>query len=653
MSSAAHAQPLPANPSGSTEKTVWDQDRYAAGGGVHTSASRKSIYVPVRDKTRLAVDFYLPAADGTRKFSTIFLYTRYSRGSTNPDGSFTSTEGLKVDRDGVARLDIGGADDATQSGSVAQFLRHGYAVVIAEMRGAGASFGPQHHEGDDVEGRDGKDLVDWIARQPWSNGRVGMFGTSYLAEVQPRVAALKPAPLKALVMVQGFFDGANSAYAMGGIHRSGWAGAWQAAVARLDSLASAAKARAAITPVDADADRRLLREAIEQHQQEPAGTDYRTYSADFTGIGVLRDTLGFIDRYQAVGANNLSTLVPKFNAANVPTLLIGGWEDLYVTDMMLWNANISVPHKLIYGPWGHGGALGPGLNPRNLEFRTVRTTEALRWFDHWLKQMPNDAMEKPAIRLEVAIDQKQAIGLSSDTWPLPGTRTISYYLSPGRTGTVQSQNDGALSVTAPQRSLDNWVVDYGTSLGTAGTRWEYKRIYPIAMLQNDLRSLTYTSDPIETDMLVAGSPSLSLWLSSENAPVVDIYAYLSEVDPDGTSRLVTEGMIRSSHRTLGPAPYDNLGRPFPTSNAADVAAAPALNGDATLIRFPMLVTGKVFRAGSRIRVTISGNDKGNTTTPILDTAPKLKMFLGGATLSQIELPIAPLGKAAATAESGR
>ncbi len=645
--SPAYSQPLPEATGGSADKSVWERDRYIADDGTHISATRKSLYVSVSDRTRLAVDFYVPARAGHRKLPAIFLYTRYSRGSTNPDGGFTSTEGLKVDRDGVARL-----DDARQSGSVAEFLRHGYAVVIAEMRGAGASFGPQHHEGDDVEGRDGKDLVDWIARQPWSNGRVGMFGTSYLAEVQPRVAALKPKPLKALVMVQGFFDGANSAYAMGGIHRSGWAGAWQASVARLDSLATA-KASAAITPVDADPDRHLLRDAIEDHQREAAGTDYRTYSADFTGVGVLRDTLGFIDRYQAVGANNLSTLVPKFNAAKIPTLLIGGWEDLYVTDMMLWNANISVPHKLIYGPWGHGGALGPGYNPRNLDFQAVRTTEALRWFDHWLKAMPNDAMEKPAIRLEVAIDQTRAIGLSSNIWPLPGTQTISYYFSPGRTGTVQSQNDGALSVATPGTSLDNWVVDYNTSLGVAGTRWEYRRIYPIAMLPNDHRSLTYTSAPLTADMLVAGSPSLSLWLSSENVPVVDIYAYLSEVYPDGTSRLVTEGMIRSSHRTLGPAPYDNLGRPFPTSNSTDIAATPGLNADATQIRFPMLVAGKVFRAGSRIRVTISGNDKGNTTTPILDINPRLKMFMGGTTLSRIELPIAPMGALAAMSEDKR
>jgi uncharacterized protein len=603
-------------------------------------AVRKSVYVSARDGTRLAVDYYLPSNAGkpiAGRYPTLFVYERYTRGSLDADGNLVTRDGGLVTRkNGIAMLDENSIE------VYPSFLRQGYAVVIAEVRGAGASFGTAHHEGDVVEGRDGKDLVDWIAAQSWSDGAVGMYGISYLAELQPRVAAERPKALKALSMTMAFFDGANNAYSMGGIYRVGWLGAWTRATAADDSRTAAKRAGEKIQPVDADRDRTLLNAAIEQHQVQPTGDSYLQHLQEFTSVGVLRDRLAFLDRYQASGQNNLSTFLPQVNAAQVPALLIGGWSDLYATDMLHWYGNLTAPRRLIYGPYAHG-VLGPGVDPRDRELTRIRTVETLRWFDYWLKGIKNDAMTRPAVQFGLPVDQRHTQWYAADSWPPPRAKAKSFYFSSGRTGTVRSQNDGALSAAVPaSASADKWTVSYETTTGTAGTRWYYKTgVFPIDMTINDYRSLTYTTEPLTQDTALVGSPVVDLYLSSDNAPLVDVYVYLTEVLADGSSHLITEGMLRSSHRTLGKPPYNNFGDPFPSSQAHDVEAAPPLGSTPVKLRFPLIATGKIFKAGNRIRVTVSGTDKGNTTTPELEPAPRLILHSSAALPSRIELPLLP------------
>ena len=619
---------------------------YVAVGNIYDAAKRRSVYVSARDGTRIAVDYYLPSGIGkaeSDKFPVVLYYTRYSRGGLDNEGNFVSDIGITVGPDGSTML----TNDDTQLGQT--LLRHGYAVAVAEVRGAGASFGPSHFEGDDVEGKDGKAVVDWLGRQSWSTGKVGMYGLSYPAEIQPRVAAERPSALKALVMAQAFFDGVNSAYGMGGIYRAGWLGTWEDEVAVQDSRTAESEAGDDIVPVDGDESRNLLRQAILEHRRGPSGMEYSKYLKDFHTVGILRDKVSWIDKYQSVGQNNLSTLVSRVNAANIPTLLFGGWNDLYATDMLLWNANLTVPHRLIYGPWTHGDSLGPAHERRNIEYARLRTNEALRWFDRFLKGVNNDALAQPAIRLEVAANRSESIRLTSPIWPVPGTATQSYRLAVGPSYTVRSQNDGRLLVHddiaanpgAP--SSDKWAVDYATTTGTAGSRWWWGYGYiPIEMTSNDYRSLTYTTAPLTGDLMIIGNPVVTLYLSSADAPVIDVYAMLSEVDTEGYSRLVTEGMLRSSHRTLGTAPYNNLGLPFPTSLSKDVAHTAPLGTTPAKLNFAMIATGKIFKKGNRIRLTVMGNDRGNTTTPELTKRPQLTLHLDGSTPSVLDLPVVPI-----------
>jgi hypothetical protein len=120
---------------------------------------------------------------------------------------------------------------------------------------------------------------------------------------------------------------------------------------------------------------------------------------------------------------------------------------------------------------------------------------------------------------------------------------------------------------------------------------------------------------------------------------VDVFAYLEEVLPDGTSQYVTEGQLRASHRALARAPYDRLGLPYHRSFAADSRAL--VPDELTELVFDLHPTSILFHAGNRIRLTITGADKDTFDTPIQSPPPTIFVSRGGAAASYVELPIIP------------
>lgn len=604
----------------------------------YREAVRRSVYVPMRDGVRLAVDYYLPSL-ATRvakgRFPVVLEYTRYGRARPLPNGGTERWPEAPANAQGVVRL----PDDPS---GVLLLLAYGYAVVVVDMRGAGASFGPSSAEGDPVEGRDGFDVINWIARQRWSDGTVGMLGSSYLAEIQPRVAAERPRALKALSMMRAFFDGENGGYSMGGIYRAGWLGAWTSNVAVRDNRSTLQQAPITnIAVVDADPEQIELRRAIEEHRE--GGDAARAMSArlaEFATVGVLRDKIRFIDEYQASGQNNLSTIVGRVNDSGVPTLLFGGWHDLYTNDMLYWYANLTVPKKLIYGPYAHG-SLGPVPNdPRDRELKAIVSRETLRWFDRWLLDIKNGAEDRATVHYGLQRSRQRTEWFTATDWPPQQATCVPLHLSARPAGAVMSQNDGSLALDADeQASRQPWTVDYTTSLGNSGTRWQMRKVMEIDMAPNDMKSMTYTSPPLKRELLIAGVPVVRLLLSSENAKDADVYAYLTAVAEDGTSRLVSEGILRASHRTLGKAPYRNFGLPFPTSNSVDVANTAPLSATPVSLEFAMFAVGRVFHAGERLRLTISGADRDNTVTVEQQPAPRLGLHVGGGFQSELRLPV--------------
>lgn len=154
-----------------------------------------------------------------------------------------------------------------------------------------------------------------------------------------------------------------------------------------------------------------------------------------------------------------------------------------------------------------------------------------------------------------------------------------------------------------------------------------------------MKSMTYTSPPLARDVYVAGIPVVRVMLSSENAKDADVHAYLNAVCEDGTSRLISEGMLRASHRTLGRAPYRNFDLPFPSSSSKDIASVTPLSLTPVPLELTMVAVGRVFKKGERIRLTLAGADRGNTLAVEQSPVPKLTVQVGGGDPSWLRLPI--------------
>lgn len=222
-----------------------------------------------------------------------------------------------------------------------------------------------------------------------------------------------------------------------------------------------------------------------------------------------------------------------------------------------------------------------------------------------------------------------------------------YYLSAGPTGSVASTNDGSLVMDRPtqESGRDDYTVDYTSTTGSFN-RW--RNGYGAAReapedttffderTREDEKALTYTTAPLEEDLVLMGYPVVHLWVSSTNADG-DFFVYLEEVDAAGRSHYVTEGVLRASYRALSESPWENFGLPFHRGHEEDLAPLP---DEPTELVFDLMGTAVVIDAGHRIRVTIAGADVANHALfPGPEAgAPTISVYRSKAHSSSIELP---------------
>jgi putative CocE/NonD family hydrolase len=306
--------------------------------------------------------------------------------------------------------------------------------------------------------------------------------------------------------------------------------------------------------------------------------------------------------------------------------------DIFTADMFYWYNSLNVPKHLTVRPTDHSQV---SANLSDLNYGM----EALRWLDYWLKGIDNGIMDESPIHYYLQDGAQKGTWQTSDQWPLAAQKTTAYYFGPGKSGSVASANDGSLVLDSPKAALspDTYRVDYSTTTGTK-SRWmavEEAHQYP-NLAMHDSKALTYTTPPLEPGLNVAGHPVVHLWLSTD-APDLDVFVYLEEVDPKGKSTYITEGDLRASHRKLSQAPFDNLGLPYQSHLQGDLQPIPA--GEPIELTFSLLPTAYHFKEGSRMRLTVAFADADNFDTPILNPAPTVQILSEQSHLSFVEMPV--------------
>jgi hypothetical protein len=539
------------------------------GEALYDGNERSSLYVPVRDGTRLAVDVFRPTKDGqlaSERLPVLFMHTPYNR------RTFTT-----------------GPTAETYPGFALRLVQYGYVVAIADYRGLYASFGTNQafNRGEwvDAARMDAYDLIEWLAEQPWSSGKVGMWGCSATGGSQLQAATTAPPQLKAIFPMSCEFD-VYPFGVPGGVARA--AGNTSAPPMSVPGALRDAAA-AAVDGTDAA----LLSQAIAEHAS----------NVDNAGFVPFRDSLSpSLDEVWWLKSSP-HTYHDALRDSGIAMYAAANWNEGMTKYGAFFTFNNIPESKLVIGPAGH------------CEWTKVKdetgfdiVVEERRFFDRWLKDIENCVMREPPVYYYTynapAGDEWQA----ASEWPLPNEQRTHYYFADG----------AALSKDAPPA---------GTAVDTAQVE------YGVTPANRASKGLLYASEPLAEDLQVTGHPVVELWVAS-SATDGDFVVTLEDLAPDGTATsYFMEGRLRASHRALQDAPYDNLGLPWHPFTEA--ALQPLVPGEPVLLSFDLQPLSLVFAKGHRIRVVLTFAD---AATAMAQPAPMVTVHRNAERPSRITLP---------------
>ncbi len=600
----------------------WTPKPASYGVGVH-----HNVAVTVRDGTVLRVDVHYPTIPETGEpapgpFPVLLSITPYGKKAPPPAAQ------------------IGG-------GATPYLIRRGYIEVMADVRGTGVSGGSFEMLGAE-QVTDGVDLVNWAAQLPNSNGRVGMFGISYLAINQLLTAAAvgPDSPLKAIFPVMAANDFYRDVVTMGGVPHMRTVRAYGAVYSLLNVVNSTLEFanRGPHERPRAGGLAGVRQRGRDQRQY------FKTMTADAASGGDTAFDGPFWDNMRASG------VLPKIVENDVAVFLIGGWHDAFQRGAPLNYAALqntfagrpadapmepgqrtSERIQLMMGPWYHVSDLD-GLHLHALQ---------LRWFDRWLKDSEDAAVAGAPLRFQ-AIGSRQWFHTSE--YPFPEATPMPFFLADG--GVLQADADpdvteATLRYTArgpiSGRSLEQWSLGMGSFMvSQTGGRIRYD----LDSSKPHREALTYTTAAFETPQLVAGPVGLTVYARASTSETLWV-AYLDDVSPDGVSRPLTEGALLGSHRTLDPdktwyLPDGRVLRPHHVSTRA--AVTPVVPGQLTRYDIEVFPTAALIEPGHRLRLTLTTYDFPH----LVPTRPARRALTGGVyqvrqggeSPSQIVIPLA-------------
>jgi uncharacterized protein len=562
---------------------------------IYDGWKRFSQYVAVRDGTRLAVDIYRPTSGNAvtnTPHPVIFVFTPYRRASYDASGN----------------LVMAAQNDFKAQGGLVSMTKYGYVVAYADARGTGASYGFRKAANNQVEGLDARDVTEWLGSQPWSTGKVGITGCSYVG--QTVLEALRNVPSHLVAAMPGCTDfNAYDAKGRGGLVR----GPSSPDAPYTADLISA--------PVDEDdANKTLLKAAVEEHK-------YNTPQFPFLNSLPYRDSYSSASEsywWQEVSDTNY---MKEIRRSNIPIYGYGGWNDLMRRDTMTMFANWPNPRKLLVGPWPHCGYT------LDTSFNLLK--ELHRFFDYWLKDIDNGVMKEPPIyHAAVNAPAGDEWRFAAD-WPPADVKQVTYFLKEGRSGSAPSVNDGLLNGVRPSDTAakDNYTSDYSI---TTNIDWYAGLPRPLGTVI-DQKGLTYTTAPLENDLTVKGHSMATLWVSS-STPDAAFWAILEDVYPDGTSYVIADGRLRASLRSIQKPPYNFLGLPWHRAYQADEQL---LTADKIVkLDIDILPTTHIFKAGHRIRLAITNTIGGMfVNLPKYDPASLVMVYRNKIHASSLTLPV--------------
>jgi putative CocE/NonD family hydrolase len=495
----------------------------------HPVREIENTWIPLSDGTRLAARIWLPTNAEENPVPALLEYIPYRK-----------NDGTAV-RDAIRHPYLAG---------------HGYACVRVDIRGSGESDGILYDEYLKQEQDDCLEVINWIASQPWCNGSLGMFGKSWGGFNSLQVAARRPPQLKAIITI-GFTDDRyhDDVHYMGGCVLASQMLSWASVMFVYNAQ-----------PPDprwvGEQWREMWLERVEKSPPFVEAWLKHQRRDDFWKHGSVRE---------------------NYSAIEVPVYAVGGWGDAYNNSIPRLLEDLSVPRKGLIGAWSHNypeeGVPGP---------RIGFTQESLRWWDHWLKGRDTGIMDEPMLRTWILESEPPATFYSErlgswvadPCWPSPHIQDQTLYLnSDGAAGEIANSPSG------PQTLSFIGLLSHGLQCGEWGN-FGLKGEFPPDQRSADGECLRFNSAPASEAVTILGNPEVDLELAVDK-PQALVAVRLCDVAPDGSSTLVTWGMLNLSHRNSHETPE------------------PAIPGERYRITVQLRMMGYKLAPGHRWRVGIS------------------------------------------------
>jgi uncharacterized protein len=591
-------------------------------------AIEKNILVPMSDGVRLALDLYRPARDGKPapgRFPAVLTRTPYDKTGVNGEGRY--------------------------------YAERGYVVVANDVRGRYASEGTWRLITDDPQ--DGFDVVEWIARQEWSDGKVGTFGTSYPGGTQHALAEMNPPHLTTMVPI----DSVSNCGVSGMRH----GGAFELRFMNWIFQTGAPNSRAALA-------NRVLRQALtESGRRIRQHADSLPVRPGTTPLRVVPEYEAWLVEAMKSGPESpfwhkkgMSVVDHVSDYSDVPVLHVTGWYDSWARQVTMNFEALSKakksPQRLVIGPWVHGSQNSPvagevAFTPEaGIDLLAFR----LRWFDRWLKLVKSDVDSDPPVLLYImgtGPDRRTPAGRLSHggfwraerEWPPARTRPTTLYFTADGTLAGEPPSSGSSHTTYtfdPRHpvptvggniSSNQGLMQSGgfDQRGRADTHAALSEL-PLSERQD---VLVFRTQPLEADLEATGTTLVKLWVSS-TAPDTDFTAKLiDEVPPNpdyplGFDLNLGDSILRARYR-------DGL----------DHQAPPLAPSDVVPITITLYPNANVFKKGHRIRVDISSSNyprfdvNPNTGDPLGEHRRMVPadntIYFDAAHPSQVILPVIP------------
>ena len=569
-----------------------------------------NLPVKMRDGVVLYADLYRPGGPGP--FPVVLQRTPYDKGTA---GSMTNLDPMKA-------------------------ARNGYAVVIQDTRGRYTSEGEFYAFRDEIN--DGYDTVEWAAAQPWSTGKVGMYGASYVGATQWLAAVARPPHLAAIVpnvTASNYHEGWTY---QGGAFELGFNVSWtllQLTLANFGALSSLkglpGEKRQELVKAVNDMDTSF------RHLPSNELPDLKDGLADYYYDWLAHPEFDDYWKNLCIEDNHSRLGVPAYN--------IGGWYDIFLGGTIRnflgmskngGTADARRGQKLLIGPWQHGSRGGSVVGDHYFGLAADAMAADLdgvhcRWFDYWLKGIDNGVLDEPPVRIFVMGDN---VWREEQEWPLARAQSTNYYLhSQGKANSARG--DGSLSTQPPvEEPPDVYLYNPADPVPTRGGPLCCNPYFAAngAFDQQGIESrpdvLVFSTPPLEHDVEVTGPVTVTLWAATSQSDT-DFTAKLVDVCEDGCARNLTDGIIRARYRS------------------SSTQASFVEPGKAYEYTIDLWATSNVFQRGHRIRVEISSSNfprfdrntnTGNVIAGDAEFRPALQTILHDADHpSHITLPVVP------------